>query len=248
MRLFDLRSLPLGLLYLARQITGQTIVPVPVGPVNGVVTVMVGDDGTFYSPNNFTAPNNTIVNFQFVGTAHAVVQANNTRPCQRLPGGFDSGISGLKFGGSLSQPIEWNLTITDDTSPIWFYCKAQAPMPHCQDKMVGVINPPNQEAFMAYIDASADAPVSSQPSNINLQGIGAIATAQPVGTSKFNAAPIIGGVVGGVAALAIMVVLGLLLLHQRRKARTLEHERLAIDGSSWLAGPSPARGWTLKGT
>jgi len=240
MRRFEPWSLPLGLIYLARQITGQE------QPVNGAITVLVGDDGAFYQPNNFSAPAGTIVNFQFVGTAHAVVQASNSTPCQRLPGGFDSGLAGLKTGGSLSQPIEWNLTVTDDTTPIWFYCKAQQPTPHCQARMVGVINPPNQEAFMEYINASANAPVTQQPSNFSLHGIGATATAPPIGTSKLNAAPIIGGVVGGVGAVAIMVVLGLLLFHQRRKARRFEEERLAIDGSSWLTSPSAGQGWTHK--
>jgi len=234
MRFSNSSILPLTLLYLAGRIFAQS---------PQIITVAVGDDGSFYSPNNFTASNGTVINFQFVGTAHAVVQADNTIPCLRLEGGFDSGISGLKFGGSLSRPIEWNLTITNDSAPIWFYCKAQMPVPHCQAGMVGVINPPSQQDFKDYINLSKNASVTTQPLDSSIKGIGAMATGPPIGPGKNNAGPIIGGVVGGVAAIAVVVVLVLLLLHQKKKARILEDERLAIDGSSWLSAPSMGQGW-----
>jgi hypothetical protein len=52
----------------------------------------------------------------------------------------------------------WNLTITDDSQPIWFFCKQFAPTPHCDAGMVGAINPPTSgdntfEAFQAAAEA-----------------------------------------------------------------------------------------------
>jgi len=210
-----------------------------------VQVVKVGDDGAFYTPNNFTAKIGTIINFQFVGTAHSVVQANFSQPCQLLPGGFDSGFAGIQFGGSLEEPMEWNLTVTDDTMPIWFYCKGLRPQSHCQNRMVGVINPPSQDMVVEYLNNSQFAPVLIQPNTTSLQGIGAMADRLPVDISgKKSAAPIIGGVVGGVGAAAVLTALILLLIRASRRAKRLEAERLAIDGSSsWLSSPSMRNGW-----
>ncbi|KAJ7830420.1 hypothetical protein B0H14DRAFT_3464843 [Mycena olivaceomarginata] len=63
------------------------------------------------------------------------------RPCDPVQGGFDSGWIARPEG--LPKAPEWNLTITDDQTPIWFYCKqliGPNAKPHCNLGMVGVIN------------------------------------------------------------------------------------------------------------
>jgi len=231
-----LRTVPFGSLAFIHQVVAD------------VITIQAGDNGQFYNPSNVTANKGDIVRFLFVGTAHSVVQTNNSTPCAPLPGGFDSGFAGLQFGGSLQNPMEWNLTITDDSTPIWFYCKAQSPAPHCRNGMVGVINvKPDIQTFETYINASRVAIDVFTPGDVNtthLQGVGAFATALPTAPiSKSSAGPVIGGVVGGVAVATLLFGLVFSLVHTRRKARRLEQERLAVDGSSWLSSPSARTGW-----
>ncbi|KAF8514676.1 hypothetical protein JB92DRAFT_2718931, partial [Gautieria morchelliformis] len=66
---------------------------------------------------------------------HSVTQSSFDNPCTPLQGGFDSAVTGnppLR----LTLP-EWNLTITDDTQPIWYFCKVTVPVSHCTNGMVG---------------------------------------------------------------------------------------------------------------
>jgi len=239
MHLKALRALPLGVLYLASQIVAQN-----------VFSVRVGDNGQFYTPKQIAAPKGSIINFQFVGSAHSVVQGDFSTPCQPLQGGFDSGVTGLQVQNSstLSHPVQWNLTITDDAMPIWFYCKVMMPQPHCQSGMVGVINPPSQgnQTFQAYSNASAMSTPTSQHNGSSLTGIGASATQPPVLLPiprKAKTGAILGGLFGGLAIVVILGGLILLLLQSKKKARRLEAERLAVDGSSWLSRPALGDGW-----
>lgn len=234
------RALPLGVLLLASQIAAQSI-----------ISVQVGDNGQFYTPNNIPiAPKGTVINFQFVGSAHSVVQASYSAPCQPLDGGFDSGVTGLKVvsDSSLAHPVQWNLTVTDDTMPIWFYCKAHEPQPHCQHGMVGVINPPTEsnQTFQSYMDASMASTVASQRNGSSLVGIGASASSAPFLPplpSKVNTGAIVGGIFGGLALIIVLGGLFLLLMQSKKKAQRLEAEQLAMDGSSWLARPALHQGW-----
>jgi len=52
---------------------------------------------------------------------------------------------------------------------------------------------------------------------------------------KPNIGAIVGGLFGGLAGMILLIGLIYLLLHSRKKARKLEEERLATDGSSWLS-------------
>lgn len=150
--------------------------------------VKVGDNGAFYSPVIVAAPVGSVITFQFVGTAHSVTQSSYDDPCGPMPGGFDSGFAGLQFGGTLEQPMEWNLTITNDSIPIWYHCRSQLPTPHCQTGMVGGINvgPPstpnaNNQSFNAFSSAALNATPTPVTTNVlpSLSGQGAIATATP---------------------------------------------------------------------
>ena len=115
-----------------------------------------------------SAPNGTVVTFVFdtPGTNHTVAQSAFAKPCEPLPGGFDSGYTpGPANAGD--PPATWNLTITNDAkrklrtplfislscvrvitpdrltsaficTAIWFYCAQAASTPvHCTAGMVG---------------------------------------------------------------------------------------------------------------
>ncbi|GJJ10866.1 hypothetical protein Clacol_005094 [Clathrus columnatus] len=146
-----------------------------------VVTVQVGDGGFVYSPQNVQASKGDIVSFQFSGSPgnHTVSQANFSAPCEQLEGGFDSNFVSIPSGFKGPNPV-FNLTIEDDTKPIWFYCKQTAPSPHCLTGMVGSINAPTTgntiEAFTNAAKALTSLP-AQKPGG--LQGIGASASSPP---------------------------------------------------------------------
>ncbi|KZT42752.1 hypothetical protein SISSUDRAFT_1040997 [Sistotremastrum suecicum HHB10207 ss-3] len=145
-------------------------------------TVTVGDTGSFYDPPVISALQGDIITFIFSGRSHSVTQSNFSTPCTRLPNGFDSdswGVTNLTAGMPVPQ---WNLTITDITQTIWFYCKNTIPQSHCTAGMVGAINPPigtdqNYTAFRAAAKAIPGTPVAT-PGAV-LSGVGATATAVP---------------------------------------------------------------------
>ncbi|EJD42807.1 hypothetical protein AURDEDRAFT_41803, partial [Auricularia subglabra TFB-10046 SS5] len=96
--------------------------------------VTVGEKGTLaYKPNNIKAFKEDIISFQFVDGTHSVSQSGGVdTPCTPLDGGFDSA-----FVPTVNGTQVWEVTIDDDTKPIWFYCKQGL---HCQQGMAGVIN------------------------------------------------------------------------------------------------------------
>ncbi|KAJ7909975.1 hypothetical protein B0H13DRAFT_1616066, partial [Mycena leptocephala] len=61
---------------------------------------------------------------------HSVVQSSFANPCDPLVGGFDSGFTPAKKLKNGSFPM-FNYTVTDDQSPMWFFCKQESPTSHC---------------------------------------------------------------------------------------------------------------------
>ncbi|KIJ38733.1 hypothetical protein M422DRAFT_176279 [Sphaerobolus stellatus SS14] len=146
------------------------------------VEIQVGNGGFIYTPNNVTAKKGDIVTFVFSGVPgdHTVSQAAFGSPCEQLPNGFDSDFVSVPAGFSGTKPT-WNLTIEDDTKPIWFYCKQTQPSAHCLAGMVGAINAPTTgnntiEKFQAAAMALKSLPAQSAGS---LNGTGASATSKP---------------------------------------------------------------------
>jgi len=84
-----------------------------------------------FSPNSATAGVGDQVVFNWRSGGHSVVQGQGTNAaCQPMDKGF--------FGGFQSPPATFTILV-NDTNPIWFYCSTPN---HCQQGMVGVINPP----------------------------------------------------------------------------------------------------------
>ncbi|KAH8094590.1 hypothetical protein DFH11DRAFT_1738537 [Phellopilus nigrolimitatus] len=83
--------------------------------------------------------------------------------------------------GATSGFPTWNLTITNDSSPIWFFCKQLIPAPHCDVGMVGAINAPTSgsNTFAAF-QAAAMSHVGNSGQSVGfLVGQGASASALP---------------------------------------------------------------------
>ncbi|KAF8147918.1 hypothetical protein K438DRAFT_1867138 [Mycena galopus ATCC 62051] len=154
-----------------------TVVPVQVG-FNGTAAVPV------FSPNNINATVGTIVSFQFTGAPgnHTVTQSTFLAPCTPAAGGFDSGWVDVPSSPALPSTPTWNLTITNASAPIWFYCKQLNPSgtkPHCNLGMVGVINISASNKSLSDFVAAAAAVSAVGQGEGGLVGIGASATAAP---------------------------------------------------------------------
>ncbi|KAJ6530270.1 hypothetical protein B0H19DRAFT_1041018 [Mycena capillaripes] len=163
---------------------------------NQPVTVQVGGiQGTTaggplqFIPNTITAPNGTVVTFKFSGIPgnHSVTQSSFDSPCQPLEGGFDSGWIEILTNSTDGTLPEWSVTITNDQTPIWFYCKQLKPVQHCTSGMVGAINvKPGEKSFSSF-QAVAVAATSVAPGQAQggLVGVGASASEEPVVPSAF---------------------------------------------------------------
>lgn len=161
-------------LALASLAAAQNVTVISVGGVAGTPALQ-------YSPSSITAAVGDIVTFNFTGIPgnHTVTESAFASPCQPLSGGFDSGWIYIPAGTTGSTPT-WNLTVTNSTKPIWFYCKQLQPTPHCVSGMVGAINAPTTgntfAAFQAAAKASTGTPGQAEGA---LVGVGASASAAP---------------------------------------------------------------------
>jgi len=167
--------------------TSSSAAPTP-SAAPGQHLVMVGPNNGFtFEPNNITAAVNETVTFLFPtsgGFIHSVTQTSFANPCTLLQGGFDSGL----------QPnnMQFTITITNASQPIWFYCKQTTPLKHCGMGMVGGINiPPTSNNSVAAFTAAAIALGNNegdQSASGGLTGVGAAATA-PASSTSIGAAP-----------------------------------------------------------
>ncbi|RDX44737.1 hypothetical protein OH76DRAFT_1359157 [Lentinus brumalis] len=158
-------------LALAATAMAQSNTIVKVGEVNGTA-------GLKFDPPtiNVTEVNSTVT-FIFDGNPgnHTVAQSSFATPCEPLEGGFNSGF--FPVSGASGPFGTWTLTITDVTTPIWFYCAQQVPKVHCTAGMVGAINPPTSgNTFDAFVAKASSAATVVFPSTV-LSGVGAFATA-----------------------------------------------------------------------
>ncbi|KAK0200355.1 hypothetical protein DFS33DRAFT_1480207 [Desarmillaria ectypa] len=135
-----------------------------------------------FVPPNITATEGEVITFNFSGAPgnHSITQSSLANPCTPLSGGFDSGWVFIS-GEGVSPAPQWNLTVTNASTPIWFYCKQLVPSPHCKVGMIGAINAPmsGNATFDAFL-SSAKAFSGSPGQEVGaLVGQGASASAIP---------------------------------------------------------------------
>ncbi|KAI0082864.1 hypothetical protein K474DRAFT_1671019 [Panus rudis PR-1116 ss-1] len=158
---------------------------------NTTIQIQVGaapdaPNGPFqFTPPMVNATKGSTVTFTFTGSPgnHSITQSSFATPCQQMEGGFSSGFILIPAGATDNFP-SWNLTIEDDSAPIWFFCAQLIPSPHCFAGMVGAINAPTSgnrsfDAFVQNVQAAAsNGTAPTQPVGA-LSGSGAVATAAP---------------------------------------------------------------------
>jgi plastocyanin len=126
--------------------TGAAPAPTGAAPAPGagkVITIMVGQGGTTFTPNNVTAAIGDTVTFKWAPATgnHTVTQSTRDALCTRKDPVATSFASGVKAGAQ--NPV-FSVKV-NDTNPIWFYC---AVLTHCvKGGMFGVINGPPGFAF-----------------------------------------------------------------------------------------------------
>ncbi|EJF59161.1 hypothetical protein DICSQDRAFT_89642 [Dichomitus squalens LYAD-421 SS1] len=158
--------------------------------------VHVGTDGSGnkilgFTPQSITASQGSVVTFVFdaPGSMHNVAQSSFATPCEPVQNGFNSGFTpGPAASGD--TPATWNLTITDVSKPIWFYCaQTTGGTTHCTNGMVGAINAPapgatNDVSHFVALASSATAVGTPSPA---LAGVEASASAFPTAISSSGA-------------------------------------------------------------
>ncbi|KAI5118741.1 hypothetical protein M0805_008141 [Coniferiporia weirii] len=156
-----------------------------VAAAQNVVKIQVGGPASnpfVFTPNNVTASVGDMIMFTYSGAPgnHSITQSAFTDPCNPLQDGFDSGNILIPMGTTTDFPT-WNLTITNTTVPIWFFCKQLIPQTHCDSGMVGAINAPTSgsNTFAAF-QAAAESHVGISGQAVGfLVGEGASASANP---------------------------------------------------------------------
>ncbi|KAF2264775.1 hypothetical protein CC78DRAFT_462955 [Lojkania enalia] len=104
-----------------------------------VQTVTVGLGGLIFTPDTIHAKAGEKIAFEFYPKNHSVVQADFDNPCNPSDNAIFSGFFPTTAPGPNEKTFE--ITVKDD-KPIWLYCAALLPSPHCAQGMVAVINPP----------------------------------------------------------------------------------------------------------
>ncbi|OQO00412.1 hypothetical protein B0A48_13761 [Cryoendolithus antarcticus] len=158
-------------------------------------TVQAGGNGELnFAPSSLVAPIGSQVQFVWYPRNHSLASSSYDNACQP-DGRIFSGYFSVNSGASVSIPSFWSMaemmeyadddgqgtpstfviTITDN-NPIWYYC-TQVAYTHCQNGMVGVINPPasGPQTYAGYLAASRAAtarPAGDLPAIIGGQVVG----------------------------------------------------------------------------
>ncbi|KAJ7681594.1 hypothetical protein B0H17DRAFT_1075984 [Mycena rosella] len=197
------------------------------------VVVTVGGDlgspGGLYqfNPPEVSAPSGTTIEFRFNVDpwGHSVRESSFDAPCTPLQGGEDSGGAQPVPTGALTFPT-WNFTVTNDQTPLWFFCQENRPISHCTAGMVFAVNANSgsqtflafQEAAVALGSPSPSSPLSSTPTSSATDASGtptqSIAV-QPLGEKHLSAAVIAGLVVA--ALVVLLLCAAALFVHRRRR-------------------------------
>jgi len=124
-----------------------------------VVDIDVGESGLVFNPSSTTANVGDTLVFHFYDGSgpHSVVSSTFDSPCQPASNAFFSGYE----IGTTSGNVTFTVPVTS-TDPIWFYCSASR---HCENGMVGVVNPPSGQTKAEYAAAAASVASAAAPSS-----------------------------------------------------------------------------------
>nr|OQO19764.1 hypothetical protein B0A51_13258 [Rachicladosporium sp. CCFEE 5018] len=113
-----------------------------------------GDHDLEFHPDDIVAAVGSQVRFEWYPTNHSLASSTYDNVCEP-DGKIFSGYFDPASGTMDKQTFVINITSTE---PIWYYC-TQEYYTHCQNGMVGVINPPttSPQTLAAYKSASAAA-------------------------------------------------------------------------------------------
>ncbi|KAE9987585.1 hypothetical protein EG328_002226 [Venturia inaequalis] len=181
----------------AKSSTATTIVAVP----SSLQTVTAGKGGVKrFDPESLVVPPGSKVVFQFYPGHNSVVQGSFDKPC--------SPSSNVAFySGDVDSDSQIFTISVDDKDPIWFYSGSST---HCEEGMVGVINPTQNQTLAIYKSRAATASKTTLPASNNVQG-GVLASALSGTTSASTTSATAKGGARTVAVSVFGVVLGSLV-------------------------------------
>ncbi|KNZ71562.1 hypothetical protein J132_08620, partial [Termitomyces sp. J132] len=130
------------------------------------------------STRSIPSVDNRIFLHSIPGIDHSVTQSSFEEPCTYLN---STGNSSAGFDSGLQHAVTFNITIEDDSKPIWFHCKQVG---HCGMGMVGSINAPSTgnlsyEAFRQAALNIGGSEVTETDHGPVTGGVNGIATAPP---------------------------------------------------------------------
>ncbi|KAF1964188.1 Cupredoxin [Bimuria novae-zelandiae CBS 107.79] len=174
--------------------------------------VVVGNGSLTFEPANLTAAEGDTVTFKFWPKSHSVAQAAFAKPCEPMENGFWSGFIPSEKGAAATT---FMIEIKNASQPLWYYCSRGN---HCQEGMVGVINPPasGQKTLAAFAKAAANATNSTSPTSATAVG-GMLMNGTSMdgsgtnGTNSPGAASMLSASKGAIFTVAVGMVASLLL-------------------------------------
>ncbi|KXT05920.1 hypothetical protein AC578_379 [Pseudocercospora eumusae] len=202
-------------------------------------TVNVGSDA-FY-PNSIVANPADKVMFIFHDGNHSVIQSLYGWPCQPQAAvtgeeGFHSGF--FPITDSDAAPPTWNLTVTNNTDPIFFYCGAPG---SCYGKgMLGAINANSETNVTAQIELAKASRYGLQFGDTMAPAASASMTALAAEvladndehSHSLSTGAIVGIAVGGAAGIALLGAL-LFFLRRNRKLKKQLRASQAVP-AAWM--------------
>jgi len=96
--------------------------------------VTVGDGGLVFNPNQVTAVQGDVINFEFHPANHTLTQSTFATPCTAMAGGVDSGFQPVSATQTTFPVFSFQVM---QVTPLWFFC---AQTTHCQKGMVFALN------------------------------------------------------------------------------------------------------------
>jgi len=168
-------------------VAAALVLAVTVSAQQNFTVIVGGNDTVTYSPSSVNASVGDTIAFQFQTKNHTVTQSTFAAPCQNMTtptAGIDSGFMAVAANASLFP--EWSFTITNASTPLWFYCRQTG---HCQQGMVFAVNPTAAKSFAAFqAAAKASTPDGSPSSSGSSSGSSGTAASSTPSASTTNGA------------------------------------------------------------